>query len=174
MTSLRPAASTILICRDGGQLRLLWVRRSEANPFLGGFHSFPGGRYAHEDGPLGDDPDANLRTMARCAARETFEETGLLVGFHGSPPPLGEQRRHRRDVLDGKAVADDIEAKLRTTWNVLTQRRSNGGIVIVASRLDGGEDLEATRTAAQNFMTEALPHVTALLARTRNGSPTGM
>jgi endoribonuclease LACTB2 len=100
---LRPAASTILICRDGG-LRLLWVRRSEANPFLGGFHSFPGGRYAHEDGPLGEDPEENLRTMARCAAREAFEETGLLVGFHGSPPSLEEQRRHRRDVLDGKAA----------------------------------------------------------------------
>lgn len=99
---LRPAASTILICRDGG-LRLLWVRRSEANPFLGGFHSFPGGRYSREDGPLGEDPDGNLRTMARCAAREAFEETGLLVGFSGSPPPLDEQRRHRRDVLDGKS-----------------------------------------------------------------------
>jgi len=100
---LRPAASTILICRDGG-LRLLWVRRSEANPFLGGFHSFPGGRWAHEDGPLGEDPDEALRTMARCAAREAFEETGLLVGFSGSPPPLEEQRRHRRDVLDGKTA----------------------------------------------------------------------
>ena len=100
---LRPAASTILICRNGG-LRLLWVRRSELNPFLGGFHSFPGGRYAHEDGPLGEDPDESLRTMARCAAREAFEETGLLIGFSGSPPSLEEQRRHRRDLLDGKAA----------------------------------------------------------------------
>lgn len=99
--SLRPAASTILVRRDGG-LRLLWVRRSEANPFLGGFHSFPGGRHAREDGPLGDDPAANLRTMARCAARETFEETGLLVGFEGAPPPLEEQRRVRTLVLEGK------------------------------------------------------------------------
>ncbi|MGE5178307.1 MAG: MBL fold metallo-hydrolase [Bacteroidota bacterium] len=100
---LRPAASSILICRDGG-LKLLWVRRSEANPFLGGFHSFPGGRYSREDGPLGEDPDENLRTMARCSARETFEETGLLVGFSGSVPEIEEQRRHRRDVLDGKAA----------------------------------------------------------------------
>jgi len=101
--ALRPAASTIVICRQGG-LRLLWVRRSEANPFLGGFHSFPGGRWSREDGPLGNDPDQNLRTMARCAAREAFEETGLLLGFSGSPPPVEEQRRHRRDVLDGKSL----------------------------------------------------------------------
>jgi ribonuclease/clavin/mitogillin len=100
--ALRPAASAILICRQG-VLRLLWVLRSEANPFLGGFHSFPGGRYSQEDGPLGEDSNDNLRTMARCAARETFEETGLLVGFIGSPPPLNEQRRHRHDVLDGKS-----------------------------------------------------------------------
>ncbi|HEX7078343.1 MAG TPA: MBL fold metallo-hydrolase [Candidatus Eisenbacteria bacterium] len=100
--ALRPAASSILVCRAGG-LKLLWVRRSEANPFLGGFHSFPGGRHAREDGPLGEDLTANLVTMARCAARETFEETGLLVGFAGTPPPVDEQRRVRATVLDGKA-----------------------------------------------------------------------
>jgi ribonuclease/clavin/mitogillin len=102
--ALRPAASTIVICRgDGreGSLRLLWVRRSEANPFLGGFHSFPGGRHAREDGALGSDEPANLDVMARCAAREAFEETGLLIGFAGAPPDQEEQRRVRSDVLDG-------------------------------------------------------------------------
>jgi len=98
---LRPAASIIAIQR-GEPLRLLWVRRSEANPFLGGFHSFPGGRLAREDGPVDGGADAYLRTMARCAARETFEETGMLVGFRGSPPPLEEQRQARREILDGK------------------------------------------------------------------------
>jgi ribonuclease/clavin/mitogillin len=99
---LRPAASIIAV-RRGEPLQLLWVRRSEANPFLGGFHSFPGGRLAREDGPVDGGPDAYLRTMARCAARETFEETGMLLGFRGSPPPLEEQRRARRELLDGKA-----------------------------------------------------------------------
>ena len=99
--ALRPAASIIAIHR-GKPLQLLWVRRSEANPFLGGFHSFPGGRLAREDGPIDGGPDAYMQTMARCAARETFEETGMLVGFRGSPPPLEEQQRVRRDLLDGK------------------------------------------------------------------------
>jgi len=98
---LRPAASIIAVHR-GKSLQLLWVRRSEANPFLGGFHSFPGGRLSREDGPIDGGPDAYMETMARCAARETFEETGMLVGFTGSPPPLEEQRRVRREVLDGK------------------------------------------------------------------------
>jgi len=102
--ALRPAASTIVICRgDGrdGSLRLLWVRRSEANPFLGGFHSFPGGRHAREDGALGANEATNLLGMTRCAARELFEETGLLVGFMGTPPDLEEQRRVRAEVLGG-------------------------------------------------------------------------
>lgn len=79
------------------------MRRSEGNPFLGGFHSFPGGRLAREDGPIDVGPDDYLRTMARCAARETFEETGMLLGFAGAPPSLEEQQRSRRDVLDAKA-----------------------------------------------------------------------
>ncbi len=97
--ALRPAASAIVIARRP-ELRLLWVRRSEANPFLGGFHSFPGGRHSREDGNLGEDPAANLEIMARCAAREMFEETGLFLGFRGTPPPLAEQQAVRRRVLE--------------------------------------------------------------------------
>lgn len=97
---LRAAASSIVICRRPS-LGLLWVRRSEANPFLGGFHSFPGGRHAREDGHLAEDPAEYLNTMARCAAREAFEETGLLLGFRGTPPPRAEQEAARREVLAG-------------------------------------------------------------------------
>ena len=101
--ALRPAASVIAVRRGSPDL-LLWVRRSEANPFLGGFHSFPGGRWAKEDGPMPDDPEAALPTMARCAARELFEETGLLHGFRGALPALDEQRRVRKAVLDGSML----------------------------------------------------------------------
>ena len=98
---LRAAASAIIVCRRRG-LHLLWVRRSEANPFLGGFHSFPGGRHAREDGHLAEEEPVYLETMIRCAARETFEETGLLLGFEGAPPPPAEQQALRREVLAGK------------------------------------------------------------------------
>jgi glyoxylase-like metal-dependent hydrolase (beta-lactamase superfamily II)/8-oxo-dGTP pyrophosphatase MutT (NUDIX family) len=98
--ALRPAASVIAVLRGSPDL-LLWVRRSEANPFLGGFHSFPGGRWAKEDGPMPADPEAALPTMARCAARELFEETGILFGFRGTPPAMDEQQRVRKLVLDG-------------------------------------------------------------------------
>jgi glyoxylase-like metal-dependent hydrolase (beta-lactamase superfamily II)/8-oxo-dGTP pyrophosphatase MutT (NUDIX family) len=51
-----------------------------------------------------DDPEAALPTMARCAARELFEETGLLHGFHGTAPPPDEQRRVRAAVLEGSIL----------------------------------------------------------------------
>ncbi len=92
----------ILIARKP-EVRVLWVRRSEANPFLGGFHSFPGGRLAKEDGPTDGGPAAREITMIRCAVRETFEETGLLIGVKGNAPNLDIQRDLRKQVLDGKA-----------------------------------------------------------------------
>ena len=98
---LRPSASVILITRKP-RLRVLWVLRAEANPFLGGFHSFPGGRLSREDGPT-DTEQALVQAMMRCAVRETFEETGILVGMTGGPPPLEVQRTLREQVLNGNA-----------------------------------------------------------------------
>lgn len=98
---LRPAASMILISQRP-ELQVLWVRRSEANPFLGGFHSFPGGRFSREDGPLDGGSAERELAMVRCAVRETFEETGILVGLRGEPPGLDVQQSVRRQVLDGK------------------------------------------------------------------------
>jgi len=98
---LRPAASLILISRNP-QLRVLWVHRAEANPFLGGFHSFPGGRMSREDGPT-EGEEAMELAMLRCAVRETFEETGIFVGVTGALPTVEGQRVLREQVLNGNA-----------------------------------------------------------------------
>jgi glyoxylase-like metal-dependent hydrolase (beta-lactamase superfamily II)/8-oxo-dGTP pyrophosphatase MutT (NUDIX family) len=98
---LRLAASLILISPQP-VLRVLWVHRSEANPFLGGFHSFPGGRMSPEDGPT-DGEEALELAMLRCAVRETFEETGIFVGVHGPKPDRPAQRALREQVLNGNA-----------------------------------------------------------------------
>ncbi len=88
----------ILVSRTPS-FRVLWVKRAEGNPFLGGFHSFPGGRVSREDGPT--DEESLEWTMMRCAVRETFEETGLLVGLRGEPPPHEAQRALREQLLNG-------------------------------------------------------------------------
>jgi EpsI family protein len=68
-------------------------------------------------------------------------------------------------LLDGEVVADDVGAKLRTTWSVLAERRSNGGILVVSSRLQNNEDVEAARAAVREFVQVAMPLSAALLSR---------
>jgi len=107
MTSVAPAlpyrySSSLILVSKRPSVRVLWVERSQANPFLGGFHSFPGGRLAKEDGPT-DGEAALERAMMRCAVRETFEEIGILVGLRGARPDDATLRSLREDVVEGRA-----------------------------------------------------------------------
>ena len=93
---LRPkdAASLILVRRDRARPRVLMGQRSSRHVFLPQKYVFPGGRVDSQDGRVKAvselDPvcEARLRHQARrrprafalTAIRETFEETGLIVG----------------------------------------------------------------------------------------------
>lgn len=82
----RHAAAVILV-RHPRDPEIFWVRRQPHLAFLGGFHSFPGGRMGKEDDPSmaglsnaaseADRLDASLRL---CALRELHEETGVTLG----------------------------------------------------------------------------------------------
>lgn len=83
MATPRPflRAASVILCRGGDEPRIFWVRRQPALPFLGGFHSFPGGRVSKDDrlerfGMTSALPDADLRLAA---IRELHEETGVLL-----------------------------------------------------------------------------------------------
>ena len=94
--ALRPkdAATLILVRRDGGAPRVLMGQRSSRHVFLPRKYVFPGGRVDPQDGRVQSvselDPlcESRLRHQARrrprafalTAIRETFEETGLVVG----------------------------------------------------------------------------------------------
>lgn len=91
MSSLRAPfhAASVILCRRPDDLEIFWVRRQDALPFLGGFHSFPGGRLSREDDPAGlglegGQDDGPLRV---CALRELYEETGVLIGSAQVPVP---------------------------------------------------------------------------------------
>jgi ribonuclease/clavin/mitogillin len=82
-------AASVILCRRPDDLEIYWVRRRDELPFLGGFHSFPGGRLSKNDDPaaLGLElphEDAPLRV---CALRELHEETGVLLGRAEVPGP---------------------------------------------------------------------------------------
>jgi 8-oxo-dGTP pyrophosphatase MutT (NUDIX family) len=94
---LRPkdAAALILVRRDEHAFRVLMGERSAHHAFLPGRFVFPGGRVDVADQRLAVDTDlrpevrakvaagtttARARGLALAAIRETFEETGILVG----------------------------------------------------------------------------------------------
>lgn len=106
-TRARPllAATLILIDHSSGEPRVLMGRRNDAHSFMPGKFVFPGGRVDPEDrrmnvsGALAGPVEARLarvspasptlpRALALAAIRETYEETGLMIGTrdYGAPP----------------------------------------------------------------------------------------
>ncbi|HXZ00494.1 MAG TPA: NUDIX domain-containing protein [Stellaceae bacterium] len=80
----RDAASLILLRERRSGLEVLLGRRGKGARFMPGRYVFPGGRVVPEDarrwaGELAD-PAAPLLALKRAALRETYEETGLVVG----------------------------------------------------------------------------------------------
>jgi 8-oxo-dGTP pyrophosphatase MutT (NUDIX family) len=82
----RDAASLILLRESDGGLEVLIGRRGRTARFMPGRYVFPGGRVIASDARpwrnerTGDDGDRRFAALKRAALRETFEETGLVVG----------------------------------------------------------------------------------------------
>jgi len=101
----KDAATLLLIRRDAAQPRVLMGKRAGGHAFMPNKYVFPGGRVDPQDGrapavsELGPDVERQLAVKARrrprafalTAIRETFEETGLIVGrpadVGGKAPP---------------------------------------------------------------------------------------
>jgi 8-oxo-dGTP pyrophosphatase MutT (NUDIX family) len=103
--SPKDAATLILIDRSGPKLKVLLGRRHQGHAFVPGRFVFPGGRVDPGDRLMSTakplDPRteeklmrhtkrpsaAKARALALAAIRETFEETGLLLGEKRGEPP---------------------------------------------------------------------------------------
>ena len=104
----RDAATLIIYRENAGALQVLMGERHARHRFMPNRFVFPGGRIDPRDArvrcatPLAPATEARLgrklsparaRAMAVAAIRETFEETGLIVGgpdpVPGRPPPRG-------------------------------------------------------------------------------------
>ena len=109
----RDAATMILVRRDGKTPRILMGQRAAGHAFMPNKFVFPGGRVDAGDGRLRPPHDLHPEVMARlcngctesraralamAAIRETFEETGLLLGESESPT-LRTRSPHWRDFL---------------------------------------------------------------------------
>src|SRR3954464_9365688 len=105
--ALRPAAS-VLLHREGPQgIEIFWVRRGEQLRFAGGFYAFPGGRVDAADsalpleGPEGLPADETACIAA--AARELFEETGVLLAAGADRVPHAARKAAREALLRREA-----------------------------------------------------------------------
>ncbi|WP_442919148.1 NUDIX hydrolase [Methylobacterium sp. Leaf118] len=127
--TLRPhdAATLILLDRSRKALRVLMGRRNERLAFMGGKYVFPGGRIEASDrqmpvaGALSQRAEDGLRaklpraphhlgrSLALAAIRETYEETGLLIGTREYGPPESAPEGAWQAFLEA-GVMPDLEA----------------------------------------------------------------
>ncbi len=99
----RPASAVILWREGGGGREVFWVRRDGRLSFAGGFHAFPGGRLDPADAAV---PVPGLAgeeaAFVACAARELFEETGVLLARGAGRVGRARRDEARRALLDGR------------------------------------------------------------------------
>ena len=81
MAAIPKDAAAIILLKDPSDPKVFWVKRDPKLMFMGGFHAFPGGQLDKDDpAVIVTNCDADdARAMRACAAREVFEETGVLV-----------------------------------------------------------------------------------------------
>ena len=97
------AAASVVLWRPGPRgLELFLVRRGATQRFAPGFSAFPGGRRDPEDAAVPvHRPGPSAPADLACAARELFEEAGVLL-VTGRPPPAAELSAHRTRLLAGQ------------------------------------------------------------------------
>ncbi len=93
----RDSSAVMMVRGKGDDLQVYLVRRSDSLRFFGGYWALPGGVIDPGDGDMERDPEDVFRW---CAARELFEETGVLLEDL-SPGWNPEQRGvHRQGLLE--------------------------------------------------------------------------
>ncbi len=109
MSSVQPkdAAAVILLRHntDPNSPEVFWVKRSPKLVFLGGFYAFPGGQAEPTDVEAKIEncgEDHERAAMISCAAREMFEETGLLLARGADALTVGQRTSLLDDLESGR------------------------------------------------------------------------
>jgi endoribonuclease LACTB2 len=115
----KDAAAVILLRENSTEVFL--ARRNPQIKFLGGFHAFPGGKVDREDAEIEVEncADEELKKFIVCAARETFEETGVLLARGGERITKGQRASLYDDLASGRfSFAEILE-----TWGLRLDAR---------------------------------------------------
>ena len=104
----KDAAAVILLRHntDPNNPEVCWVKRSTKLAFLGGYHAFPGGQRETNDAEarVENCADRERAAMISCAARELFEEVGVILA-RGSQTLTAGQRASLLDDLESKRMS---------------------------------------------------------------------
>jgi len=97
-------AAAIILLKDRYDLKVFWVKRSTKLQFMGGYHAFPGGQIDESDAEVDvrNSPDAATAAMISGAARELFEELGVLAVRGGETLTKGQRASLLDDLGSGR------------------------------------------------------------------------
>ncbi|MCA1817474.1 MAG: MBL fold metallo-hydrolase [Acidobacteria bacterium] len=108
----KDAAAVVLVRAgtDASDAQVFWARRSARMAFLGGFYAFPGGQRdeADADTRVENCDDADLRPMISCAARELFEESGVLAARGADTLTVGQLDSLLDDLTSGRMTFGEL------------------------------------------------------------------
>lgn len=105
----RDAAAVVLSRPTDGGVELFWVRRSTALSFAAGFFAFPGGGVDPSDAEVTVEGAEGLdATLRAAAARELFEETGVLVAAGGNRLSPEARQEARKKVIASAAAFGEL------------------------------------------------------------------
>src|ERR1044071_4911562 len=115
MSSPPKDAAAIILLRpntNADNPEVFWVKRSTKLAFLGGYRAFPGGQRETSDADVKviNCDDAETAAMISCAARELFEEVGVMLARGSQTLTVGQRA----------SLLDDLESG-RMTWPALLE-----------------------------------------------------
>ena len=186
--AVRPknAATVMIIRRDAAKPRVLMGRRHGGHSFMPDRWVFPGGRIDRTDyrtrsatdlkadvGVLFDKhlPTGRGRALAMAAVRETWEETGLLLGQPGQARANGPWKPFAEQGVLADLAALDIIARAITppavgkrfdTWFLLADAER---LVSLDRQADCGELDEIAWVEFEEAMGLQLPAVTRMMIK---------
>jgi glyoxylase-like metal-dependent hydrolase (beta-lactamase superfamily II)/8-oxo-dGTP pyrophosphatase MutT (NUDIX family) len=100
----KDAAAVVLVRAGEREPEIFWARRSERMAFQPGFYAFPGGQRDEADADVEVEGAADLETatMIACAARELFEELGVLAARGAEHLTKGQLSSVLDDMTSGR------------------------------------------------------------------------
>ncbi|MBV9924565.1 MAG: MBL fold metallo-hydrolase [Acidobacteria bacterium] len=100
----KDAAAVVLVRGDAREPEVFWARRGARLAFQPGFYAFPGGQRDEADAEVGVEnaDDSEAASMIACAARELFEELGVLAARGAESLTKGQRESVLDDLTSGR------------------------------------------------------------------------